>query len=129
MKYTNPRIRRKTPTGSHRSHFRLQARLLPVPLTSLIPDAMGGIREVSGTGRSRAWSLKWLRWDPVGVFLRILGFVYFIAFTSFGVQALGLIGSHGISPYGDYLKAIHDQLGGASYRQVPTILWLFPTDG
>src|ERR1700689_1012496 len=39
------------------------------------------------------------RYDLVSfVFLRLLGLIYLSAFASFGVQALGLIGSHGILP-------------------------------
>ena len=38
-------------------------------------------------------------------FLRVLGCIYAVAFVSFGVQAMGLIGSHGILPAGEYLRA------------------------
>src|SRR5271170_2605361 len=39
------------------------------------------------------------RFDLVAwLFLRAMGLIYLIAFVSFGVQALGLIGSHGILP-------------------------------
>lgn len=54
--------------------------------------------------------------------------MYFIAFFSFGPQTLGLIGSHGILPYGDYLITFREQFGRAAYRYVPTLLWLAPTD-
>ena len=46
------------------------------------------------------------RFVTVGVFLRLLGLTYFIAFSSFGVQAIGLIGSHGILPVGEFLRAV-----------------------
>lgn len=45
------------------------------------------------------------------IFLRALGAVYLIAFCSFGVQAAGLIGSHGILPISDYLHAAQTYLG------------------
>lgn len=64
----------------------------------------------------------------VRTFLRVLGFVYFIAFTSFGMQAAGLIGSHGILPFADYLKAARDAVGSAAYWDLPSVLWLRPTD-
>jgi lipase maturation factor 1 len=64
----------------------------------------------------------------VRTFLALLAFVYFVAFTSFGVQAAGLVGSHGILPFGDYFKAVHDQLGSAAYSEVPSLLWLSWTD-
>ena len=62
-------------------------------------------------------------------FLRVLGFVYFVAFVSFGVQAPGLVGSRGILPFGEYLNAVRGSLGSAAWRSVPTVLWLRPTDG
>jgi hypothetical protein len=64
----------------------------------------------------------------IRVFLRVLGFIYFIAFTSFGVQASGLIGSHGILPYGEYLAAMRPSLGRAAYWEIPTVLWLNHSD-
>ncbi|HTX37794.1 MAG TPA: lipase maturation factor family protein [Bryobacteraceae bacterium] len=54
-------------------------------------------------------------------FLRILGLVYLMAFISFGTQALGLIGSHGILPIGEYLNAARE--AGATW-QVPSLLWI-----
>jgi hypothetical protein len=61
-------------------------------------------------------------------FLRILGFIYFVAFTSFGAQALGLAGSHGIVPYADFLKAARNNFGGAAYWEFPTLFWLNSSD-
>ena len=65
------------------------------------------------------------RFVTVSAFERILGFIYLIAFCSFGVQALGLIGSHGILPLGDYLRAIRES---GAQREVPTVLWLSSSD-
>ena len=39
------------------------------------------------------------------IFLRLLGVIHLIAFLLFGVQAGGIIGSNGISPAGDFLRA------------------------
>jgi lipase maturation factor 1 len=64
----------------------------------------------------------------IRTFLRVLGFIYFIAFTSFGVQASGLIGSHGILPYGEYLAAMRPSLGRMAYWEIPTVLWLNHSD-
>ena len=64
----------------------------------------------------------------VRTFQQVLGFVYFIAFTSFGRQAPGLIGSHGILPFAAYLAALKTAMGGQAYREIPTVLWLRPTD-
>jgi hypothetical protein len=60
--------------------------------------------------------------------LRLLGLVYFVAFVSFGIQAQGLIGVHGILPFEDYLKAVKEALHSAAYWNVPTLLWMFPND-
>ena len=60
--------------------------------------------------------------------LRAIGFVYLIAFVSFGVQATGLIGSHGILPFADFLRAVHSAMGARGYWEVPSVLWLSWTD-
>ena len=64
----------------------------------------------------------------IRTFLRVLGFIYFIAFTSFGVQAIGLIGSHGILPYAAYLAGMRQSFGRAAWWEVPTLLWLNHSD-
>jgi lipase maturation factor 1 len=61
-------------------------------------------------------------------FLRILGAINAIAFVSFGVQALGLVGSHGILPVADFLQAVRAGAGSAAYFEVPTLLWLNASD-
>jgi hypothetical protein len=65
----------------------------------------------------------------IRTFLRIVGLIYFIAFTSFGVQASGLIGSHGILPIADYLATMSRSLGSAAYWEIPSVLWLNWSDG
>jgi hypothetical protein len=72
--------------------------------------------------------LQRLHSPSVRTFLRILGFIYLIAFVSFGVQAPGLLGSHGILPFAAYLKAARSGWGAAAYWDVPTLLWIWPTD-
>jgi hypothetical protein len=64
----------------------------------------------------------------IRAFLRVLGFIYFIAFTSFGVQASGLIGSNGILPYAPYLSSVRQALGRAAFWTVPTVLWVNSSD-
>jgi hypothetical protein len=61
--------------------------------------------------------------------LQLLALVYLIAFISWGVQAQGLIGSHGILPAADFLAAVHSQLGSAAYWNCPTVFWLNSSDG
>jgi lipase maturation factor 1 len=64
----------------------------------------------------------------VKTFLAFVGLVYFIAFTSFGIQAQGLVGSHGILPFEDFFAAVRASLGKAGYWEEPTLLWLSWTD-
>jgi lipase maturation factor 1 len=61
-------------------------------------------------------------------FLRLLGLIYFVAFLSFGLQASGLIGSHGILPAAEYLHAAEEYFGFAKFWSVPTVLWLNSSD-
>ena len=62
------------------------------------------------------------------VFLHLLGAIYLMAFASFGVQAGGLVGSHGILPASEFLGAVHQSLGTAAYWNAPTLLWLSRSD-
>jgi predicted DCC family thiol-disulfide oxidoreductase YuxK len=69
------------------------------------------------------------RFDLVAwLFLRGIGLIYLSAFLSFGVQALGLIGSHGIQPLSEFLYAARSQLGADCYWQLPTVFWLDHSD-
>ncbi len=58
------------------------------------------------------------------LFLRLLGIIYLAAFISFGSQALGLIGSGGILPVNNLIKAATLLLGTERYWQLPMIFWL-----
>jgi predicted DCC family thiol-disulfide oxidoreductase YuxK len=65
------------------------------------------------------------RYDLVSfLFLRLLGLIYLAAFTSFGVQALGLIGSHGILPLAQWMQAIGEQVGSKRFYFVPMVFWI-----
>ena len=57
------------------------------------------------------------------IFLRILAAIYFIAFTSVGVQVTGLIGERGITPLGRFLAAVSQNFGARGYRMLPTVFW------
>ncbi len=61
-------------------------------------------------------------------FIRLLGLVYLIAFASFGWQANGLIGSHGIQPAAQYLIRVREALGGAAFFAAPSLLWINASD-
>src|SRR6202521_1441810 len=61
---------------------------------------------------------------PRWIFLRALGLIYYSAFFSLVFQVRGLIGPHGILPAGEYLRALAERFGHASYWYAPTLLWL-----
>ncbi len=71
----------------------------------------------------------WGRFITVSGFLRVLGLIYLVAFVSFGVQALGLVGERGILPVRNFLEAMREAAGGAAIREAPTLLWLAAGDG
>ena len=58
----------------------------------------------------------------------MLGLIYLTAFVSFGVQAQGLVGVRGILPFGEYMRAVREAVHAGAYWNVPTLLWLVPTD-
>jgi predicted DCC family thiol-disulfide oxidoreductase YuxK len=69
------------------------------------------------------------RFDLVAwLFLRAMGLIYLIAFVSFGVQASGLIGSHGILPLSEFVDAARNQLGLESYWRLPMVFWMAHSD-
>lgn len=57
-------------------------------------------------------------------FLRAIGLIYLAAFVSFGVQALGLIGGHGILPLPDFIDLIKRHFGAERYWLFPMVFWL-----
>jgi lipase maturation factor 1 len=62
-------------------------------------------------------------------FLKGLAIVYLIAFVSFGVQALGLIGQNGILPVGDFMGAVKGRFGAVrGMWQVPGLFWFSSSD-
>ena len=63
------------------------------------------------------------------LFLRLLGFVYLVAFASLAPQIIGLVGEDGLLPAAAYLDRAHGLWGGDAYRRLPTLLWLWPGDG
>jgi hypothetical protein len=62
------------------------------------------------------------------LFLRALGIIYFIAFTSLSVQVSGLIGKKGILPVGRYLQAVRNALGRKGYVEYPSLAWIDSSD-
>jgi hypothetical protein len=78
--------------------------------------------------------MEWFMADPSGylatrwIFLRVLGVIYFIAFTSFSVQVVGLIGKNGILPARTFLDIAKKALGRKSYLYYPTLAWIHCSD-
>jgi hypothetical protein len=74
-----------------------------------------------------------LLWGPVhgrstyyiviGLFLRLLGVVYFAAFASFGAQVTGLVGSEGILPLTQDLALSRERHGELAPLLFPSVFW------
>ena len=69
-------------------------------------------------------------WLTRFVILRLLGFVYAVAFLVAANQLVPLIGEHGLTPVWQFLGAIHSQLGSrtAGMLHVPTLFWFGVSD-
>jgi hypothetical protein len=61
------------------------------------------------------------------LYLRLLGAVTVVAVGGFWLQLPGLVGSHGIAPVADTLRALH-QAPGLGFFDVPTLTWLSASD-
>ncbi len=69
------------------------------------------------------------RYDLVSfLFLRLFGLIYLSAFISFGVQAMGLIGSHGIVPLADLIDVIGARVGPERFYLMPMVFWWNASD-
>jgi len=69
-------------------------------------------------------------WLTRFVILRLLGFVYAIAFLIAAQQLVPLIGEHGLTPASHFLTSIQGQLGSpsAGMLRVPTLFWFGISD-
>ena len=69
------------------------------------------------------------RYDLVSfLFLRLFGLIYLSAFVSFGVQAQGLIGSHGILPLAELVDAVASRFGPERFFLMPMVFWWNASD-
>ena len=69
------------------------------------------------------------RFDLAGhLFVRLFGLIYLSAFVSFGVQAQGLIGSHGILPLADMVDALKGRVGVQRFFVMPMLFWWNASD-
>jgi predicted DCC family thiol-disulfide oxidoreductase YuxK len=62
------------------------------------------------------------------LFLRLFGLIYLAAFVSFGVQAMGLIGSHGILPLAELVDNLSARLGPVRFYWMPMLFWWNASD-
>ena len=69
-------------------------------------------------------------WLTRFVILRLLGFVYAVAFLVAANQLVPLIGEHGLTPATHFLNAVQTQLGSrsAGIFRVPTLFWFGISD-
>src|SRR4051812_21055205 len=69
-------------------------------------------------------------WLTRFVILRLLGFVYAVAFLVAAQQLVPLIGEHGLTPAHQFLASIEMQLGSrtAGILREPTLFWLGVSD-
>jgi hypothetical protein len=70
-------------------------------------------------------------WLTRFVILRLLGFVYAMAFLVAINQLVPLIGEHGLTPANHFLNSIEEQLGSrtAGMLRLPTLFWFGISDG
>ncbi len=70
-------------------------------------------------------------WLTRFLILRLLGAIYAVAFLVAINQIVPLIGANGLLPVGIYLDRIGDALGsrGAGFERLPSLFWLFHSDG
>jgi predicted DCC family thiol-disulfide oxidoreductase YuxK len=62
------------------------------------------------------------------LFLRLFGLIYLSAFVSFGVQAQGLVGSHGILPLTELVDALGSRFGAERFLLMPMVFWWNSSD-
>jgi lipase maturation factor 1 len=74
----------------------------------------------SSHGPANRFIARWL-------FLRALGLIYFSAYFALLFQVRGLIGTQGILPAADYLRAVRT-LGALRFWYAPTLLWFSSGD-
>jgi hypothetical protein len=69
-------------------------------------------------------------WLTRFVILRLLGFVYVIAFLVAANQLVPLVGSHGLTPAWQYLGGVHTHFGSrhVAMLHVPTLFWFGVSD-
>ncbi|HEY2568858.1 MAG TPA: lipase maturation factor family protein, partial [Candidatus Udaeobacter sp.] len=69
-------------------------------------------------------------WLTRFVILRLLGFVYAVAFLVAAQQLVPLIGDHGLTPANHFLETVQTQLGSrtSGMVRIPTLFWFGISD-
>ncbi|NMH65730.1 lipase maturation factor family protein [Shewanella salipaludis] len=116
-----------------KGHYAWAYRHIPgcAPLSEWVYDWVAGHRELAFGAQKlllgerlyppEYTQISWL-------FLRLLSLIYFFAFASFHVQALGLIGHDGLQPVADLILAAKEVFGDTGYWQLPTLFWWDASD-
>ena len=96
------------------------------------------MNETSETAPAQIGDVDWKKFFGSGnnywltrfVILRLLGFVYAVAFLVAALQLVPLIGREGLTPAHDFLYNIHSAVGSRTMGmwQVPTLFWFGCTD-
>src|SRR5689334_1389475 len=75
------------------------------------------------TGGNKYWLTRF-------VILRLLGFVYTVAFFVAARQLVPLIGAHGLTPATHFLASVESELGSrtAGMENLPTLFWFGISD-
>src|SRR5436305_13569184 len=102
--------------------FGIEGLEMPSPDASAMPDETNFLESLFASGNSY--------WLTRFVILRLLGFVYAVAFLVAANQLVPLIGEHGLTPANHFLSLVQTQLGSrtAGMLRVPTLFWFGISD-
>jgi hypothetical protein len=83
----------------------------------------GGSDASPDDGRDRWWLTRF-------AMLRLLGFVYAVAFLSAARQLVPLIGAHGLLPVGAFVDGVREKLGSSwqGFELLPSLFWVSHSD-
>jgi hypothetical protein len=83
----------------------------------------GGSDASPDDGRDRWWLTRF-------AMLRLLGFVYAVAFLSAARQLVPLIGAHGLLPVGAFVDGVREKLGSSwqGFELLPSLFWVAHSD-
>src|SRR5437762_13586713 len=78
----------------------------------------------------KLFALRNSYWLTRFIILRLLGFVYAVAFLVAAQQLVSLVGEHGLTPANHFLASVQTQLGSrtAGILRVPTLFWFGISD-